>query len=197
MDLITGKLQPVVGHVQRNPLLRVGYFTQNVVDSLDMDKTPVELLKEKYPALSSEQACRAQLGSVGIGAIGTRPIKYLSGGQRSRVVLAMILYDEPHVLILDEITNHLDMGTIDLLVESLAAFAGCLVLVSHDFWFLKQLMEPQQGDDDDDDDEAAALERQVKNEIYSLRAGVFKRWEKGLDAYVNSTLKTVKKQMAL
>ncbi|ORZ09277.1 P-loop containing nucleoside triphosphate hydrolase protein [Absidia repens] len=197
LDLITGKLQPTSGMIQRNPLLRVGYFTQNVVDSLNMEMTPVELLKERYPSLASEQACRAQLGSVGIGAIGTRPIKYLSGGQRSRVVLAMILYDQPHVLILDEITNHLDMGTIDLLVESLSGFAGCLVLVSHDFWFLKQLMEPQPSDNDSDDDvdDIAALERQSKTETYSLRDGIFKRWEKGLDAYVASTLKSVKKQM--
>ncbi|KAI9308793.1 P-loop containing nucleoside triphosphate hydrolase protein, partial [Cunninghamella echinulata] len=193
LDVLTGKIQPTTGQVQRNPLLRVGYFTQHVVDALDMELTPVELLQQKDSSLS-EQVCRQHLGSVGIGGLGNRAIKHLSGGQRSRVVLAMILYDQPHVLILDEITNHLDMGTIDILVEGLTGFTGCLVLVSHDFWFLKQLMEPVLADDQSDDEGA---ENDTFHDIFSLKAGTLKRWDSGLDSYIESTLKKVQKQMSL
>lgn len=158
-----------------------------------MELTPVELLQQKNSSLS-EQVCRQHLGSVGIGALGSRPIKYLSGGQRSRVVLAMILYDQPHILILDEITNHLDMGTIDVLVEALSGFSGCLVLVSHDFWFLKQLMEPILDDEQSDDED---VENDTFYDVFSLKSGALKRWDSGLDNYIESNLKEVRKKMSV
>jgi energy-coupling factor transporter ATP-binding protein EcfA2 len=58
----------------------------------------------------------------------TRPIRTLSGGERNRVALALITFHRPHVLLLDEITNHLDMGTVESLVESLREFEGALVV---------------------------------------------------------------------
>ncbi|KAI8071252.1 P-loop containing nucleoside triphosphate hydrolase protein [Gongronella butleri] len=191
LDLITGKLQPTKGTVRNHPLLRIGYFTQHVVDALDANLTPVDLLRQKDPSLS-EQDCFTHLGSVGMGAYGTRPVKHMSGGQRSRVVLAILTFDQPHVLILDEITNHLDMGTVDVLVEALDSYTGSLILVSHDVWFMKQLLEPEREDADEDEH----FDKMLKTEVYALKTGQFKRWEKGMDAYVQQTLRKVQRQMA-
>ncbi|KAI8370531.1 P-loop containing nucleoside triphosphate hydrolase protein [Radiomyces spectabilis] len=188
LNLLTGKLQPTSGEVYRHPLLRIGYFSQNVVDQLDMDRTPVEEMMRQYPSLS-EQDCRAHFGTVGIsGNVVLRKIKSLSGGQRSRVAFAMTLYELPHVLILDEITNHLDMGTIDNFVEALAGFQGALILVSHDVWFLKQLMETLP---EEEEDEEVAVQDDIV--YYEVKGGRVKRWEDDIDAYVGSVLKHVRK----
>ncbi|KAG0697981.1 P-loop containing nucleoside triphosphate hydrolase protein [Suillus ampliporus] len=185
---LDGVTQPTVGEVYRHPSLRIGYFSQHAVDQLTLTLTPIEEMRSRYPGLS-EQECRAHFGTVGVsGNTVLRKIADLSGGQRNRIALAMILYDAPHVLVLDEITNHLDMGTVDRLVEALEGFEGALVLVSHDVWFMKQLMEGEEDDGDDD-------ENDVKEErtFYVVRNGAVKRWEKGMDAYVEAVMKKIKK----
>ncbi|KAL0076510.1 P-loop containing nucleoside triphosphate hydrolase protein [Phycomyces blakesleeanus] len=189
LNVLTGNLQPTSGELYRHPMLRVGYFSQHLVDQLDLESTPVEEMKRRFPDLS-EQDCRAHFGTVGVsGKIVLRKIKHLSGGQRNRVAFSLILQDAPHVLILDEITNHLDMGTVEMLVEALAGYTGALVLVSHDVWFLKQLMEnvPKEDSDDEENDEPD------KSAFYTVKDGQVKPWDKGMDAYVSSVLKQVRK----
>jgi len=186
LNMMVGVTQPTSGEVYRHPSLRIGYFSQHVVDQLTLTRTPIEEMRSQYPGIS-EQECRAHFGTVGVsGNAVLRKIADLSGGQRNRVAFAMILYDAPHVLVLDEITNHLDMGTVDKLVEALESFEGALVLVSHDVWFMKQLME---GDECDDDESDVREERS----FYVIRNGVVNRWEKGMDAYVEAVMKKVKK----
>lgn len=190
LNLLVGKLSPVSGEVYRHPLLRVGYFSQHIVDEMDLDKTPVELMMERF-SLIKEQECRAHFGTVGVGgSVVLRKIRSLSGGQRNRVALALTLFEAPHVLILDEITNHLDMGTAEMLVEALAGYSGALVLVSHDVWFLKQLMEVQPEQEAQDEDEEPTPQFFLVKPEQPI-----KRWEKGMDAYVQSVLKTVRRQM--
>ncbi|KAG1244798.1 hypothetical protein G6F68_015303 [Rhizopus microsporus] len=141
LNMLTEKTRPTSGEVYRHSLLRIGYFSQHIVDQLDMDISPVKHMMIQYPSLS-EQECRAYFGMIGItGNVVLRKIRSLSGGQRSRIALALILYEQPHVLVLDEITNHLDMGTVEMLVDALEEYSGAVVLVSHDVWFLKQVFE--------------------------------------------------------
>ena len=194
LNLLVGRLSPTSGEVYRHPLLRVGYFSQHVVDELDENDTPVDALM-KMQSAKNEQEVRQHLGTVGMsGPVALRQIKYLSGGQRNRVALAIILFQSPHVLILDEITNHLDMGTVEALVDALAGYPGAIVAVSHDVWFLKQLMEEQHTDDHEE--EVPAEEDPSFNTAYYLvqRGKPIARWEKGIDDYVAKVLKTVRRR---
>lgn len=138
MNLLAGELKPTLGEVKSHHRLRIGYFSQHTVDQLALHLTPLQQLALSHPDVKiSETEARSHFGSVGIsGEPVTRPIKTLSGGQRNRVALGLITFHRPHVLLLDEITNHLDMGTVESLVEALCEFEGALVCVSHDVWFL-------------------------------------------------------------
>lgn len=80
------------------------------------------------------------LGRMGIqGDMALRRVKTLSGGQKSRVALAIVTQCEPHMIVLDEPTNHLDMETIDSLIEAIENFAGAVIFVSHDQYFLSKI----------------------------------------------------------
>ncbi|KAF8160021.1 P-loop containing nucleoside triphosphate hydrolase protein [Crassisporium funariophilum] len=190
MNLLSGDLEPISGEVNKHHRLRrlrIGYFSQHTVDQLELSLTPIQQLAASYPDIVlSEGEARAHFGSCGIsGEPVRRPIRTLSGGQRNRVALALVTFHRPHVLLLDEITNHLDMGTVESLVESLREFEGALVVVSHDIWFLKQVIE---GDDDDDgtgDGRDGGDGDEHRGVLYTVtKNGELKIWEKGLQAYV-------------
>ncbi len=181
MNLLAGELKPLSGEIKKHHRLRIGYFSQHTVDQLELQLTPLQQLEKSYSGvIISEGEARSHFGSCGIsGEPVTRPISTLSGGQRNRVALALITFHRPHVLLLDEITNHLDMGTVESLVESLREFEGALVVVSHDIWFLKEVIEGDEAEDDDEDWEGS------KGVLYTVtKKGKLQRWEKGLDAYV-------------
>ncbi|OBZ83950.1 ABC transporter F family member 3 [Choanephora cucurbitarum] len=186
VNMLAGKTQPTKGEVYHHPSLRIGYFSQHIVDNLVMDMSPVEHMMATFPGLS-EQDCRAHFGTTGVsGHVALQKIQSLSGGQRNRVAFAMILFERPHVLVLDEITNHLDMGTVELLIDALREFPGALVIVSHDIWFLKQLLEPEVENEEEDNEP-------LRHHAYSVGSRGVQKWEKGIDAYVASVLKTVRK----
>ena len=127
------------GHVLRNNRLRIGYFSQHHVDTLDVTKSAVAALISKYDKANiGSEVARNYLGQFGItGQMALEPLYCLSGGQRSRVALAIIAYANPHILIMDEPTNHLDMDAVQALIVSLSNFKGGVLIVSHDFHTLK------------------------------------------------------------
>ena len=130
----------VNGFVTRNNRLRIGYFSQHHVDTLDVTKSAVAALQSKYyPKIEiGPEAARNHLGSFGIcGDLALEPLYCLSGGQKSRVALSIIAYANPHILIMDEVTNHLDMDAVQALIAALSDFQGGVMLVSHDFHTLK------------------------------------------------------------
>ncbi|KAF9219964.1 P-loop containing nucleoside triphosphate hydrolase protein [Gyrodon lividus] len=193
LNLLTGVTRPTAGEVYHHPRLRIGYFSQHVVDSLELSRTPIAEMMARHRDVT-EHECRAHFGSVGVsGDVVLRPISSLSGGQRNRVAFALVLYDAPHVLVLDEITNHLDMGTVERLVEALQGFSGALVLVSHDLWFLRELMEGFE----DEEDEGDMEEEGRKGVFYVVGRGSVKRWEGDLDSYVASVMRKVRKGMTV
>ena len=122
LRLMQDELTPLAGHVARHSKLKVARIDQHHADSLEMDLTPLEFMAKKYPGVKPEEI-RAHLGGFGIKTdMATRAIGTLSGGQKSRVAFAMVAWERPHVLLADEITNHMDIASVDALVVALAEF---------------------------------------------------------------------------
>lgn len=139
LKVMQSKLEPLAGSISINKNMRVGYFAQHHVDGLDLKSTCIDCVQAVYPGLP-DQDTRNILGRFGIvGDMALRRIDTLSGGQKSRVALAIITYNQPHLIYLDEPTNHLDMETIDALVEAIRGFKGAVVMVSHDQYFLSEV----------------------------------------------------------
>mmetsp|Transcript_12694 Transcript_12694/g.28027 ORF Transcript_12694/g.28027 Transcript_12694/m.28027 type:complete len:1323 (-) Transcript_12694:333-4301(-) len=131
------------GKVTKSPM-RIATFAQHHVDTLkDLNSTCVACMEEICAGMKikiTEQQCRNLLGRMGIqGEMALRRVKTLSGGQKSRVALAVAMAREPHLIVLDEPTNHLDMETIESLIEGLIKFDGAVVFVSHDQYFLEKV----------------------------------------------------------
>jgi ATP-binding cassette subfamily F protein 3 len=130
--LLAGRLAPLSGKIIKSPKLRVGYFAQDQADELNLGKSALDELGRLMPLLSEEKR-RAHLARFGFGAdkADTR-IGNLSGGEKARLLIALMCREAPQLMILDEPTNHLDIDTREALVSAMNAFEGAIVLISHD-----------------------------------------------------------------
>ncbi len=139
LKMVAGSLNPDSGSVRLGASLKVGYFAQQSFDLLDPELTVWEQIQKDFP-LESIGTLRSLLGAFHFsGDDVEKKVRSLSGGERSRLVLARMLLDPPNFLILDEPTNHLDMATKEMLVEALQDFEGTMLFVSHDRAFLRGL----------------------------------------------------------
>ena len=138
LKMVAGQLDPDGGTVKLGSV-KMGYFAQQALDLLDPDLTIYEQVDKKFP-LEATGAKRNLLGAFQFtGDDHEKRVGILSGGEKSRLVLALMLYDPPNFLVLDEPTNHLDMATKDTLLKALANFEGTMLFVSHDRRFLSAL----------------------------------------------------------
>ncbi|KAL8418737.1 hypothetical protein RB594_002085 [Gaeumannomyces avenae] len=137
LRLLIGKLTPTTGIISQNPRLRVGFFAQHHVDALDLNVSAVTFMAKMYPGRTDEEY-RRQLGAFGItGTTGLQKMEFLSGGQKSRVAFACLALQNPHILVLDEPSNHLDIEAMDALSDALKRFQGGVLMVSHDVTMLQ------------------------------------------------------------
>lgn len=139
LKLLIGTLSPLSGLMSQNPRLKIGFFAQHHVDSLDLTTSAVSFMSKNYPGMKDEDY-RRQLGAFGItGTLGLQKMGLLSGGQKSRVAFACLALTNPHILVLDEPSNHLDIEAMDALSDALRNFGGGVVIVSHDVTMLQNV----------------------------------------------------------
>ncbi|MDO8426499.1 MAG: ABC-F family ATP-binding cassette domain-containing protein [Deltaproteobacteria bacterium] len=139
LNLLAGELNPSEGAVKRHPGLKPGYFGQTNINRLDLKKTIEEELISAHPDFSRSAARRACGAMMFEDDNALKKIEVLSGGERSRVLLARLLLTPSNLLLLDEPTNHLDMESIDSLIDALAAFEGAVIIVTHSEMILESL----------------------------------------------------------
>ncbi|KAH3674316.1 hypothetical protein WICMUC_003388 [Wickerhamomyces mucosus] len=139
LKLLMERLSPLGGSVAKNGRLRIGYFAQHHVDSMDLNTSAVDWLSKAYPGKSDEEY-RRHLGAFGItGSLGLQKMQLLSGGQKSRVAFASLCLNNPHILIMDEPSNHLDTAGLEALSDALKNFKGGVLMVSHDVNVIDQV----------------------------------------------------------
>jgi ATPase subunit of ABC transporter with duplicated ATPase domains len=139
LKMIAGATEPDAGRVRLGASLNLGYFAQQSLDVLDPDLTLIEQLQKDFPQ-DGLGALRSLAGAFQFsGEDVDKRIRALSGGEKSRLAMARMLYNPPNFLVLDEPTNHLDLATKEMLVEALRDFEGTMIFVSHDRMFLRGL----------------------------------------------------------
>lgn len=160
IKVLAGDLAVTKGVVELASGLKVGYFAQHQVDHLKLRDTAMEHLQKLAPGLS-ELEIRKYLGGFGFSNETTlKPVEQFSGGEKSRLALALLVWQKPNLLLLDEPTNHLDMEMRTALSIAMQDYSGAVLLVSHDRYLLRttvdQLIlvangrvEPFEGDLDD------------------------------------------------
>ena len=139
LKLVAGTTAPDAGSVTLGGSVKMGYFAQHAMDLLDGNSTVFETLDAAFPH-AGQGALRTLAGAFGFsGDEVEKRCRVLSGGEKARLVMALMLYDPPNFLVLDEPTNHLDIATKEMLITALAQYEGTMLFVSHDRHFLAAL----------------------------------------------------------
>jgi ATP-binding cassette, subfamily F, member 3 len=139
LKLLAGALKPQVGSCELGHQVKLGYFAQYRGDVLNMRHTVLQSAMD-LPSRPGEHLARTLLGSFLFhGEDVFKPVGVLSGGEKSRLALVRLLLDPPNLLLMDEPTTHLDMGSIDALIQALQSFEGTLIFISHDVHFIRAM----------------------------------------------------------
>jgi ATPase subunit of ABC transporter with duplicated ATPase domains len=139
LKLVAGAAKPDDGSVAVGASVKMGYFAQHAMDLLDGEQTVFQYLEDSFPQ-AGQGSLRSLAGCFGFsGDDVEKKCRFLSGGEKARLVMAQMLYDPPNFLVLDEPTNHLDLTTKEMLITALGTYEGTMLFVSHDRHFLAAL----------------------------------------------------------
>lgn len=178
LSIIAGLTTPSEGTVHRANGLNIGYFHQHSADNFVSENiksdglvTALSFLQEKFPS-KTEQDLRGELTRFGISPKQAETnVRFLSGGERCRLSLATMCLEDPHVLVIDEISNHLDTESVEALIYGLQKWNGTIVMASHDATLVRSVGDP--------------------NECYVLFDRKLRRIEGGIDRYLQIAFTTL------
>lgn len=161
IKMLAGDLPPLHGEISLSKGIKLGYFAQHQLEYLHADESPLQHIARLAPD-QTEQQLRDYLGGFGFkGDQVTDPTGRFSGGEKARLVLALVVWQRPNLLLLDEPTNHLDLDMRQALTDALMDFEGALVVVSHDRHLL----------------------RSTTDEFYLVHGGMVAQFDGDLDDY--------------
>jgi ATP-binding cassette subfamily F protein 1 len=145
--LASNLVKPNDGIIINDERLRVGYYYQQIIDNLPLDKTSIEYLQTINSRLDSGQ-CRGILGKLGIKKtelldLPNTTINDLSGGQKARVSFSSLQISNPHLILLDEPSNHLDIESMDGLITGINNFNGGVVIITHDMYLIESIKDAE------------------------------------------------------
>lgn len=157
---LAGELEPE-GKMSRCSKLNIGYFAQHQLESLTMDATPMWHLQQ-IDSKILEKTARTFLGTFNFkGERVFEPVRHFSGGEKARLALALLVWQQPNLLLLDEPSNHLDLEMREALMTALQNYEGAMILITHDRYLLKSLVD----------------------ELYLVNNGSVQRFDGDMDAY--------------
>ncbi|MGL5047435.1 MAG: ABC transporter ATP-binding protein [Shewanella sp.] len=210
IKLLSGQLSPMTGLYEPNPGVNIGYFAQHQLEFLRLDDTPMQHLVRLAPN-AREQELRNFLGGFGFnGDMALSPVRPFSGGEKARLVLALLVWQRPNLLLLDEPTNHLDLEMRHALTMALQTFEGAMVVVSHDRHLLRLTCSDyylvDQGEvrafDGDLDDyhqwllDAAKANSNQNSTSDELKPAADKKLQKRLEAEIRQKVSPLKRKQA-
>lgn len=141
IKLLAGEIEPIDGTLTPAQDLRIGYFAQHQLEQLRSDESPLQHF-QRLDKRATEKELRNYLGSFAfVGDLALDPVRLCSGGEKARLVLALLAYQQPNLLLLDEPTNHLDLDVRYALTVALQDYTGALVIVSHDRHLLRTVTD--------------------------------------------------------
>lgn len=191
VKLLVEESQPTSGTITTHPRLKLAYYSQHIADALhslgrsEPTLTALALLTREVEGELTEGDLRGLLGQLGLpGRVASDiPLGKLSGGQVVRCGLARLLWRRPHCLVLDEVTTHLDYETVTALREALRDWEGAVVLVSHDRWFMRGVVEGAVDDDEENDEDSDDEESPRRRVVYRLKGGKMNLLNNGVDEF--------------
>ncbi|KAK9598642.1 hypothetical protein V6Z90_003165 [Aspergillus fumigatus] len=207
--LLTGNLQPTQGKVSTHSRLKLGYYAQHSIEELheqgrtDPTLTALGFMAKEINTSLGEGEIRGLLSSLGLQGriVSDVPIARLSGGQLVRLAIAKVIWNAPHLLVLDEITTHLDFHTVTALATALSSFNGAILLVSHDRFLVRSVIEGKRDDDHSLDEEFEGVDQEVEEQsrrrsVYVMKGGKLIEQPNGVEQFEQSLVKRVKKMLS-
>ncbi|KAL3448669.1 P-loop containing nucleoside triphosphate hydrolase protein [Aspergillus insuetus] len=207
--LVAGTTVPSQGKISTHSRLKMGYYAQHSIEELqslgqeDPSLTALALIAKDVAGSLNEGQLRGLLSSLGLHGriVSDVPIRRLSGGQLVRLALARVIWNAPHLLVLDEITTHLDFHTVTAMASALSTFNGAILLVSHDRFMVRAVIEGKRDLDHKLDEDFEGVEEEPSESqprhrvVYVLRAGLLKVQDEGVEQFEKSLVKKVQKML--
>ncbi|KQB03030.1 ABC transporter ATP-binding protein [Vibrio metoecus] len=212
IKLLSGELKPQAGDCTYSQGVKIGYFAQHQLETLHPEETPLQHMMQIAPD-KNELELRNYLGSFGFhGEKALEKVAPFSGGEKARLVLALIVWQKPNLLLLDEPTNHLDLDMRQALTFALQSYEGAMVIVSHDRYLLRATTDdlylvhdhqvgPFDGDLNDyykwltDQQKAERKETQPNNAVNSANSAAAKKEQKRREADFRKLTAPIRKKL--